>query len=156
MRVLLTLLYMCTVSVSLGMRLIPIDVRRSSDFLGNSTKLIPLEDRQIYLNKFYKLRTTNEQNKQRKIDELSNEMHKKYKDELTFEEMRTILGAPKDGYYQEGDDLCENLYRIEIGAPLRFGHMCYTHDIIRNYETHMHVIKKVIEVTKQNYACYLE
>ena len=86
MRVLLTLLYMCTVSVSLGMRLIPIDVRRSSDFLGNSAKLIPLEDRRIYLNNFYELRTTNERNKQRKIDELSNEMHKKYKDELTFEE----------------------------------------------------------------------
>ena len=79
-----------------------------------------------------------------------------FKTSISFEEVRTILGTPKDEYYQEGDDLCENLYRIEIGAPLRFGHMCYTHDIIRNYEAHMNVIKKVIEVTKRNYACYLE
>jgi hypothetical protein len=46
---------------------------------------------------------------------------------LSFEEMRTILGVPCDKIidnmnYLPGDDISENLYRMCIKVPLRFGH----------------------------------
>jgi hypothetical protein len=40
-----------------------------------------------------------------------------------IEEMRTILGSCRDidSFFIEGDDLSENLYRLCIGEPLRYG-----------------------------------
>jgi hypothetical protein len=39
-----------------------------------------------------------------------------------LEEFRTIMGAPQNNDYLEGDDICENLYRMYISAPIRYGH----------------------------------
>ena len=59
-----------------------------------------------------------------------------------FEEIRNILGVKKNiSDYMEGDDLSENLYRISIGQPIRFGHSEYAYyedkdiiqDVINNY-----------------------
>lgn len=46
---------------------------------------------------------------------------------IKFEEIRTILGFHcnvNDDMYVQGDDLSENLYRMCVGFPLRFGHHC--------------------------------
>jgi hypothetical protein len=60
-----------------------------------------------------------------------------------FEEIRNILGVTKNigNDYMEGDDLSENLYRISIDQPIRFGHSEYAYyedesiilDVIGNY-----------------------
>jgi hypothetical protein len=77
-----------------------------------------------------------------------------------FEEMRTILGVPYggsvhqytggDNIYKEGDDLSENLYRVCIGSPIRFGHS-------RNdfYEDRK-VINKVINAVNESHMFYIK
>jgi len=73
-----------------------------------------------------------------------------------FEEIRTILGVPcggniqrYNGVYKNGDDLCENLYRIDIGAPLRFGH-----DANKFYEDRK-VINKVLNAVNESHVFYM-
>ena len=75
---------------------------------------------------------------------------------VKVEEIRTILGAPKDKYYQEGDDLCENLYRMELGLPLRFGHLSYNHPDLENsqYMADLKTVTKIIHICKENYMEY--
>ena len=79
-----------------------------------------------------------------------------YGDVISVEEIRTILGIPKDEHYQEGDDLCENIYRMEIGAPLRYGHLAYDHALIRSYgyTADLTVIHRVIRTCELNYISY--
>lgn len=72
------------------------------------------------------------------------------KGKLSFEEMRTILGAsPNLGQenYKQGDDLSENLYRKNIGIPLRYGYTKHTF-----YEDN-EVIDKVFD-SCNFYKCY--
>jgi hypothetical protein len=46
---------------------------------------------------------------------------------VNFEEMLTICGLPENASgYIFGDELSENLYRAELGLPLRFGHRVIT------------------------------
>ena len=75
---------------------------------------------------------------------------------MAIEELRTILCAPKDEYYQEGDDLCENLYRLEIGAPLRYGHIAYDSYYIQDfqYNSDINVIRKISNTCTQHYLEY--
>ncbi|MDR2067760.1 MAG: hypothetical protein LBP41_02105 [Holosporaceae bacterium] len=74
---------------------------------------------------------------------------------LDFEEMRTVLGVPYLGSienyaqnYKEGDDLSENLYKMCIGAPLRFGY-----DNLGFYEDRK-VINRVINACIESYIWY--
>ena len=78
------------------------------------------------------------------------------KTSISFEEVRTILRAPYDAYYQEGDDLCENLYRLEIGAPLRYGHIAYDSYYIQDfrYNGDINVIRKIINTCTHYYLEY--
>ena len=73
-----------------------------------------------------------------------------------IEEIRTILGAHKDEYYQDGDNLCENLYRLEIGAPLRYGHLQYDCMLLRDsqYKADLRVINRIINTCTENYMSY--
>lgn len=69
-----------------------------------------------------------------------------------FEEIRTILGATNpitNNGYREGDDLSENLYRMCVGYPIRFGH-----SNVPFYED-VRVINKAINVTIENYMFYV-
>lgn len=50
-------------------------------------------------------------------------------DIITYEEMRNILGAPKDEHYIEGDDLSENLYRAYVQT-----YMCFSHSDDKYFE----------------------
>ena len=68
---------------------------------------------------------------------------------VNFEEIRTILGVPNTiNEYLEGDDLCENLYRMCINAPLRFGYCAFSF-----YEDNI-VIEKVIYTVELNKDLY--
>ncbi len=76
---------------------------------------------------------------------------------VIFEEIRTILGVPcggniqrYNGDYKNGDDLCENLYRIDIGAPLRFGH-----SFEKFYEDRK-VINKVLNAANESHVFYIK
>jgi hypothetical protein len=74
---------------------------------------------------------------------------------VTFEEIRTVLGAPYLGSienypqnYIQGDDLSENLYRMCVGLPLRFGYALQTF-----YED-VKVINRVNNACLANYLWY--
>ncbi len=73
-----------------------------------------------------------------------------------IEEVRTIFGAPNDQSYREGDDLCENLYRYDVGAPLWYGHVAYDsyHIQLFKYRADIDVIDRAITICKQNYKRY--
>lgn len=59
-----------------------------------------------------------------------------------FEELRNIIGAVEAvGNYLEGDDLSENLYRLSIGHPLRFGH---SNEIYRESEAIVNKAKDIV------------
>jgi hypothetical protein len=73
-----------------------------------------------------------------------------------YEEMRNILGVPVPQVagspnFIHGDDLSENLYRMCIGAPLRFGHTGHS-----SYYEDSRVIDKVVKsctLQKSHYNC---
>ncbi len=70
---------------------------------------------------------------------------------INFEEMRTILGfscTDSSKHYLQGDDLSEDLYRVCVGKPLRFG---YGHQGF--YEDNI-VIYRVINTNFTNYIYY--
>lgn len=73
-----------------------------------------------------------------------------------FEEMRTILGVPYGGTvhqyntYREGDDLSENLYRICIGSPIRFG---YGNE---GFYEDRKVINKVLNAVNESHTFYIK
>lgn len=70
-----------------------------------------------------------------------------------LEELRTILGGTKtieNNVYVEGDDLSENLYRMCIGAPIRFGH-----SNLGFYED-VKVANNVINALIENYENYIK
>ena len=66
------------------MRLIPVETRDSSARFGNSAKLIPQEERKTYLDKFYQLRTSDSQNKQREVKACIKEIKGRYEHSLTL------------------------------------------------------------------------
>ncbi|MDR0581129.1 MAG: hypothetical protein LBG04_03395 [Holosporaceae bacterium] len=73
-------------------------------------------------------------------------------DNIDFEEMRTILGAPYGGSmndYINGDDLSENLYRMCRGIPLRFGY-----DPPEHYYEDRKVINRVVDACSESYVHY--
>lgn len=58
-----------------------------------------------------------------------------------FEELRNIIGSTSAvNSYLEGDDLSENLYRLSLGQPLRFGH---SNEIYRESETIVNKAKNI-------------
>ncbi len=71
---------------------------------------------------------------------------------IAIEEIRTIFGAPRDENYEEGDELCENLYRTDIGAPLRYGHVAYDsyHIQLFKYRADIGVVERAIAICEQN------
>ena len=71
---------------------------------------------------------------------------------LRFEEIRTILGFPSDSVddnYLQGDDLSENLYRMCVGFPLRFGYG------YQGFYEDVKVINRVINSCFASYIYYI-
>ncbi len=71
------------------------------------------------------------------------------------EEMRNILGSHinYDNEYLAGDDLCENLYRVCVNKPLRFGHTG-SGMMGGNFFEDITVINKIIFITMGNMSKY--
>lgn len=69
--------------------------------------------------------------------------------QVLLEEIRTMLGMPKNASYIEGDDLSENLYRACTHQPL-----CFGHESLPFYEDNR-VINKVLQVTNSGVVGYL-
>lgn len=79
---------------------------------------------------------------------------------VNLEEIRTILGLPWDAEaedflrtssFLEGDELSENLFRMELGLPLRFGHRHATSapdqgGDLQYFQEDARVIQKLIDV----------
>jgi hypothetical protein len=66
---------------------------------------------------------------------------------IAFEEIRTVLGNPRDAY---GYDLSENLYRMERKFPLRFGYSDVT------FRERIEVVRNVLDGVRQVSKCYFD
>lgn len=76
---------------------------------------------------------------------------------VSFEEMRNILGVPINGIANRlnGDEISENLYRMCIGEPLRYGYWQSPSQSSTCYED-SRVIDRVVEsctAYKEHYNC---
>ena len=75
-------------------------------------------------------------------------------EKTSFEEIRNILGSKISvEEYEEGDDLCENLYRLSIGKMARANHKSYRL-IGRTYIPDQTVLERIVSTVADNYSIY--
>ena len=77
------------------------------------------------------------------------------REKTSFEEIRTILGANYEVEdYKEGDDLCENLYRISCNKKIRWSHKNSDFIIEHKYIPDLQTLKRTINSAFKSYNLY--